>query len=666
MGEDKSSTSDDQLSVSYSEQLAEILPSTAPLDKTLLPEISEEDSSSGEDMPQYEISNDISDTVNRFWKVEEITHEALEQAKDKFCMPGDSNIPDMNIEDPKNSMENDYVDVADMKYILELDPEENLVLFYSQHSFKLTKLREERAELQQNICAFYKDVKSEMTSLEEKLCKLKKDFDEALSNDEYDLAAEINDQIEETNAKKFELECSRSKLLDKKIAEFFASVTALRDREKEFHQWSLTKYEDLQKQQNSLLEKHKQQRSHEIYNKKQELAHDKNKINRSLQHLQLDKEHVVKDKMDLDERIDSKLEVFQSKKKELVSKQEEIEGKIIALEKQLKGLRSERKEVDLSIQDQDDNMATVRKEFESVEKKLNERYDEVETKEELLNDKLAQICAKEKELDLTAAHEKSKEESLVKTIHYLTINKKESEAFIESTEKEPTADLADVYLTCLPKDHGDNLIKLKSLERTKAKELQDLELQVFNEEQVISTKRKRVNEIKTQIPDLESSKKLAVSDHNFKEAKRTNEMIKQLTHEVEELQRDLGRMEIALDENKQKTESMKQDYLTMKEDVIQEKEQHGLAELLRNINKASKITEISIGEDSLLDTLQKEEIDLLKTEFKFFQEPSESILSKMSEGEEEKMNFMRKLIAPDMVSSDKATKHYGHGTRVDT
>ena len=103
---------------------------------------------------------------------------------------------------------------------------------------------------------------------------------------------------------------------------------------------------------------------------------------------------------------------------------------------------------------------------------------------------------------------------------------------------------------------------------------------MFNEEQVISTKKKRANEIKTQIPDLESTKKLAVSDHNFKEAKRANEMIKQLTHEVEMLQQDLERMEITLDENKQKTELIKQEYLKMKEDVIIEKEQHGIVPLL--------------------------------------------------------------------------------------
>ena len=104
---------------------------------------------------------------------------------------------------------------------------------------------------------------------------------------------------------------------------------------------------------------------------------------------------------------------------------------------------------------------------------------------------------------------------------------------------------------------------------------------MFNEEQVISTKKKRANEIKTQVPDLESTKKLAVSDHNFKEAKRANEMIKQLTHEVEMLQQDLERMEITLDENKQKTELIKQEYRKMKEDVIIEKEQHGIVPLFR-------------------------------------------------------------------------------------
>ena len=140
MGEDKSSPSDDQLSLSYSEQLAEILPSTVPVDDTLLPEISEH-SSSEEDMPQYEISNDISDSANSFLQDEDITHEALEQPKDKCFIPDDTNVPNTNIEHLKNSTESDYIDVADMKYILELNPEENLALFYSQHSFKLTKLR---------------------------------------------------------------------------------------------------------------------------------------------------------------------------------------------------------------------------------------------------------------------------------------------------------------------------------------------------------------------------------------------------------------------------------------------------------------------------------------------------------------------------------------------
>jgi chromosome segregation ATPase len=168
----------------------------------------------------------------------------------------------------------------------------------------------------------------------------------------------------------------------------------LRQHEKEFHQWSLTKYEDLEKQQNGLLAKHKQQCSNEINNKKQELAHHKNQINRSLQHLQLDKEHLIKDRTDLDDEIDSKLEVFQNRKKELVSEQVEIDEKIEILKKQLKRLQKEKKEVEFSIQDQDDKMAAVRKEFESMGKKLNERCDEIKSEEQLLNSKLVGPCLK--------------------------------------------------------------------------------------------------------------------------------------------------------------------------------------------------------------------------------------------------------------------------------
>ena len=166
---------------------------------------------------------------------------------------------------------------------------------------------------------------------------------------------------------------------------------ALRDRELEFHEWALTKYQDLQKQQNDLLERHKRQCSNEINDKKQELTYEKDKINRSLQHLQLDKEHLEKDRTDLDERINSKLKVFQNRKKELISKQFDLETEIEQLEKRLKELRSEKKEVECFIQDEDDKMATVRKDFESLETKLNERWGEVKGEEEILKGNL--VCA---------------------------------------------------------------------------------------------------------------------------------------------------------------------------------------------------------------------------------------------------------------------------------
>jgi hypothetical protein len=130
-------TSDDQLSLSYSEQLAEILPSVLPLNDTLLPTNSEEGCPSEDDTAKYEISNDIDDDDN--------DEEATCGAPDNSCSTADNtgDVAELNTEHLKNTTctRSDYMDVADMTYVLELDPEENIALFHSQHSFKLTKLR---------------------------------------------------------------------------------------------------------------------------------------------------------------------------------------------------------------------------------------------------------------------------------------------------------------------------------------------------------------------------------------------------------------------------------------------------------------------------------------------------------------------------------------------
>jgi hypothetical protein len=115
--------------------LAEILPNTTPSSSACI-EIHEEgdsDQSSDEDIPEY----DISDTSKSFQQDEEIacvTNEASEQPNDSCSASDDT--PDVNREDLKTKSDTDV-----LKFILELDPEENLALFYSQHSFKLTKLR---------------------------------------------------------------------------------------------------------------------------------------------------------------------------------------------------------------------------------------------------------------------------------------------------------------------------------------------------------------------------------------------------------------------------------------------------------------------------------------------------------------------------------------------
>ena len=70
-------------------------------------------------------------------------------------------------------------------------------------------------------------------------------------------------------------------------------------------------------------------------------------------------------------------------------------------------------------------------------------------------------------------------------------------------------------------------------------------------EQVLSTKTKRLEEIQNRTPQLERTKKCAVTEHNFKEAKRMNEIMKQLADEIETLTKDLDDMLRTLTEDKQ-------------------------------------------------------------------------------------------------------------------
>ena len=56
-----------------------------------------------------------------------------------------------------------------------------------------------------------------MLSLQGQLNNLRTKFDEALTNDDYDLAAEINEQIEELSTEKIQLGSLRSRFLNEKV-----------------------------------------------------------------------------------------------------------------------------------------------------------------------------------------------------------------------------------------------------------------------------------------------------------------------------------------------------------------------------------------------------------------------------------------------------------------
>lgn len=160
------------------------------------------------------------------------------------------------------------------------------------------------------------------------------------------------------------------------------------EKEVRFHEWALSKYQDLESEQNKLLTKHREKCAKQLDTKEQDLKSQKDEVTRTLQHLKLDKEHMETDRTQLDKKINTKLKIFQDKKDELAANQRCLEGEIEELEQRLQELRSESKQIGFALQKEEDKMDEARKEFEPLETKLKKENDQIRSKEEMLKAKL--------------------------------------------------------------------------------------------------------------------------------------------------------------------------------------------------------------------------------------------------------------------------------------
>ena len=156
------------------------------------------------------------------------------------------------------------------------------------------------------------------------------------------------------------------------------------EKERSFHQWALTKYRDLEQEQGKMLTQHRDKCTKEIDTKKQLLKCQKDEINRSLEHLQLDKEHNEKDRHELNSQIDAKLQVLLKKKKELVGKKGCLQQKIEELERRLNELKTESEGVESAIRIEEEKMKEARKEFEPLETKVKDKSHKIRNEEETL------------------------------------------------------------------------------------------------------------------------------------------------------------------------------------------------------------------------------------------------------------------------------------------
>ena len=78
--------------------------------------------------------------------------------------------------------------------------------------------RDEKEKLKEGFCLIYEDINNKLVSLEENLTSLRLRLNEVLSNDDYDMAAEINETIEQIIFEKYELQITRPDLLNNNVS----------------------------------------------------------------------------------------------------------------------------------------------------------------------------------------------------------------------------------------------------------------------------------------------------------------------------------------------------------------------------------------------------------------------------------------------------------------
>lgn len=403
------------------------------------------------------------------------------------------------------------------------------------------------------------------------------ELEDAIEKEQYDVAAMLETEVAELRSIVSDDDISAdSEELRSRLNDLLVRKLALWEEEAAVHQETVDKLRDMTHLQEEEIKAFEFDLDAATADEKGDIDARRSKLAKTKNHLDVDQQHHDEEIARVNKLSDERSAAFKNEKQRLVSTQTEVQDRIAELKQELNRLELEDEELTKNIAVQDERIEHAESGLSADRKRMEEESQQLaETRGTLaadqqkldldnarLEDSTAELRAKREELDISLRQTREHVAFAIRAKH---------ENIVLTTA---VADFQEQYELVLDpfsvSGGGDeNLVQLKTDLTEKTESVKTLTNSVLQMQSTASSLRKSLEDIATRVPELQQSKKVAVSGRNFKEAQRLQEEVKTLeseqveqTVELKELNASLLTETEALDAAKEMEAKLSEDWKT--------------------------------------------------------------------------------------------------------
>ncbi|EDV20163.1 uncharacterized protein TRIADDRAFT_61375 [Trichoplax adhaerens] len=495
-----------------------------------------------------------------------------------------------------------------------------------QNEFQLNKVKIEYETYVKSTTEYYQ----QRLDLRHELSKLFDEQDKAAAREDYEMAEEMNNKIDDlrdqlsitaVTHRHHQDNQQTTSILNKYIDAYEEEINA--------YKIAVEELVDIETEEKVFIEERQKQLNDELHQIKHFIEAKEDRLKRLRSRVVLDRQHIENEENLLKAEVENKTQVYSSRINVLTLELSDIRKEIVNLEKLLEEAHLKEVEHVLAIEKEQKNIDIVKKELSLEWSDLSEEKLKIKCREDQLEDE-------EKKLQLYQREYDTKMEGLGQAgfradSAFGCISALISESKTDLDKKNLELEKFKTFRKKWP-------CNTSQVAQTLRKELQELTnnvakltTEVTNKEAMIATLKKRSAEIQDKCSELQTAKKLAADRRNFREAKKLANELKALNEEHQNYKLQLQAVEVDLESHSADLVQA-QTLLSNRQKEVNSIEMKECSSLLviivDSIKKLKSQLEILSSEDLLRTVIQQE-----LTVYMMIKNELDSLVPKLNVGE---------------------------------